>query len=107
MEPRRLERPYIYGHCGKNHPTSQCLPRNPMENRKEGHPDLWCDFDKKWGNHTIEECYDCIRFMRGQMMGGMPNVRQEGERPIPMLDRQPPLLKTTLVRIIGQEEDLN
>ena len=39
-------------------------------------------------------------------MGGMPNVGQEGERPIPMLDRQPPLPKIALVRIIGQEEDL-
>ena len=40
-------------------------------------------------------------------MGGMPNVGQEGERLVPMLDRQPPLPKTTPMRIIGQEEDLN
>ena len=40
-------------------------------------------------------------------MGGMPNVGQEGERPILVLDRQPPLPKTTPVRIIRQDEDLN
>ena len=87
MEPRRLERPYVCGHCGKNHATSQCLPRNPMANRQEGRLALWCDFDKKWGNHTTEECYNRIKFMRGQIMGGMPNVGQEGERLIPVLDR--------------------
>ena len=40
-------------------------------------------------------------------MGGIPNVGQEVERPVPVLDRQPPLPKTTPVRIIGQDEDLN
>ena len=40
-------------------------------------------------------------------MGGMPNVGQEGERPISMLDRQPPLPKTALVKIKGQDEDIN
>ena len=105
MEPRRS---YVCGHCGQNHPTSQCLLRNPMANRQEGHPALWCDFDKKWGNYTTEEFYNHIKFMRGlAMMGGMPNVGQEGERPISVLDRQPPLPKATPMRIIGQEEDLN
>ena len=45
--------------------------------------------------------------MRGQLMGGMPNVGQEGKRPLRVLDRQPPLPKIALVRIIGQDEDLN
>ena len=40
-------------------------------------------------------------------MGGMPNVGQEGERPVLVLDRQPPLPKTAPVGIIGQDEDLN
>ena len=78
-----------------------------MANRQEGHPALWCDFDKKWKNHTTKEFYNCIRFMIDQMMGGMPNVGQEGERSIHVLDRQPPLPKTTPMRIIGQEEELN
>ena len=78
-----------------------------MANRQEGCLALWCDFDKKWDNHTMEECYNCIRFMRGQMMGRVPNVGQEGERPILVLDRQPPLPKNTPMRIIGKEEDLN
>ena len=58
-----------------------------MANRQEGRLALWYDFDKKWGNHMIEECYNRIRFMRGQMMGGMPNLGQEGKRHVPMLDR--------------------
>ena len=45
--------------------------------------------------------------MRGQMMGGMPNVGQDGERPVPVLDRQPPLPKIAPMRIIRQDEDLN
>ena len=45
--------------------------------------------------------------MRGQMMGGMPNVGQEGERPLPVLAREPPLSKCNPMRIIGQDEDLN
>ena len=40
-------------------------------------------------------------------MGGMPNVGQEGERPVPVLDRKPPLPKTASVRIIGHKEDIN
>ena len=54
-----------------------------------------------------EECYNHIKFMRGQMMGGMPNVGQEVERPVLVLDRQPPLPKIAPVRIIGQDEDMN
>ena len=45
-----------------------------MVNRQEVYPTLWCDFEKKWGNHMTEEYYNRIRFMRGQMMGGMTNV---------------------------------
>ena len=35
--PREIKprRPYVCGHCGKNHPTYQCLPRNPMANSQE------------------------------------------------------------------------
>ena len=40
-------------------------------------------------------------------MGGFPNVGQEVERPIPVMDRQPQLPKIAPVRIIGQDEDLN
>ena len=68
-------------------------------------PLLWCDFDKKWGNHTTEECYNWIRFMRRQMMGGLPHIAQEGERPSPVLERQPPLPKTTPVRLVEHDDD--
>ena len=42
----------------------------PIVARLDGHLALWCDFDKKWGKHIAEECYNCIRFMRTQQMGG-------------------------------------
>ena len=64
MQPR-IVTSYVCRQCGKNHPTSQFLSRNPMVNRQEGRPTLWCDFDKKWGNHTTKESYNCIGFMRG------------------------------------------
>ena len=51
-EPRRVERPYICGNCGGNHPTSQCLPRAPGVPRQELRPSLWCDFDKN-GESTL------------------------------------------------------
>ena len=38
-------------------------------------------------------------------MGGVPNVVLEGERPMPVLERQPPLPRTSLVRLVAQEGD--
>ena len=38
-------------------------------------------------------------------MGGMPNVTQEGKRPMPMLERQPPLPKATPMRLVVHEDD--
>lgn len=80
-KPSRVDKPYVCGNCGGNHPTSQCLPRAFGVPRLETHPSLWCDFDKKWGNHTTKECYNQIRLMRGQMMGGVPHMVPKGERP--------------------------
>ena len=90
---------------GKIYPTSQYLSMNPMVNRPKEQPTLWCDFDKKWDNHMIEECYNCIQFMRGQAMGGMPKVTTKGERPMPMLEKQPPLPRIAPVRLVAQEDD--
>lgn len=104
-EPRRVDRPYVCGNCGGNHPTSQCLPRAPGVPKLELHPLLWCDFDKKWGNHTTEECYNRTSIMRGQMMGKLPHAVQEGERPSPILERQSPLPKTTLVRLVEHDDE--
>ena len=64
MDPQRMDRP------------------GPTIAKLDGHLALWCDFDKKWGNHTTEECYNCIRFMRNQHMGGnVQNYAPTGERP--------------------------
>ena len=79
---RRPDRQFVCGQCGGNHPTSQCLPK-PTYQKPEGRPALWCEFDKRWGNHTTEECYNCIRFMREQAINqGNPRV---GELPKPVL----------------------
>ena len=42
----------------------------PVVARPDGRLALWCNFEKKWGNHMREECYNHIRFMRNQQMGG-------------------------------------
>ena len=59
----------------------------PAIARPNGCLALWCNFNKKWGNHMIEEWYNCIRFMRSQQMGG--NVQKfapASEKPLPVLD---------------------
>ena len=38
-------------------------------------------------------------------MGGLPHKTQEGERPSLVLERQPPLPKTTLVRLVEHDDD--
>ena len=55
----------------------------------------------------IEECYNYIKFMRGQMMGGMPNVEQEGERPLPILDAQPYFPNAAPLRLVKHEDEDN
>ena len=109
LEPRRMERHYVCGSCGGNHPTNQCLPKvqGPAVLRPDGRPAIWCDFDKKWGNHTTEECFNRIRFMRQQAMGGGHMMGNEGERPILVLNRQPPLPEAAPLRILGHEEEIN
>ena len=55
---RCMDRPYICGVCGKNHPTSQCIPKIQGCARLETQIALWCDFHKKWGKYLIENfCY--------------------------------------------------
>ena len=90
MDPQRMDRP------------------GPAVARPDGRPALWCDFDKKWGNHTIEECYNRIRFLRNQQMGGnMPNYALAGERPLPVLDAQPPLPNAAPIRLVEHEDEDN
>ena len=80
----------------------------PANSRLDGCLSIWCEFDKKWGNHTTQECYNCIRFMRNQQMGGnIQNFALAGERPLPVLDAQPPLPNAALVRLVEHEEDDN
>ncbi len=98
---RRSDRQFVCGQCGGNHPTSQCLPK-PNYQKPEGRPALWCEFDKRWGNHRTEECYNRIRFMREHAMNqGNPRV---GELPKPVLDRQPAPSRAA-VRLFSPEEE--
>ena len=100
-EQRMIDQPYVCGNCGGKHPTSQCLPRAQGVNRPEAQTAQWCDFHQRWGNHTTENCYDRMRQVRGQAIGNAANVGLEGDRTLPVLDRQPPLPKMAPVRIIG------
>ena len=70
--------------------------------------DLWCNFDKKLGNHTTKESYNCIEFMRDQqMIGGMQNFALVGERPLLVLDTQPPLPNAAPMRLVKHENEDN
>ena len=52
-----------YGMPKLINPQRMDRPR-PIISRRDGRVALWCEYDIKWGNHTIEECYNYIRFMR-------------------------------------------
>ncbi|MCO5567204.1 hypothetical protein L7F22_020892 [Adiantum nelumboides] len=83
---RKIMKPYICGVCGGDHPTSQCLPKNPGPIRQEPQLSLWCDFHKRWGNHATENCYNRMHQMREQAMGNAFRAGMEGEKPAPVSD---------------------
>ena len=58
---RQVDWPYICGICGKNHPTGHCAPKNQGMVRQEPQQALWCNFHKRWGNHSIENCFNRIQ----------------------------------------------
>ena len=58
--------------CEGDHPTSQCLPRQNPQPYKAPRTDKWCDFENKWTNHEIVECYHRIRYLREQGMAQQP-----------------------------------
>ncbi|MCO5548855.1 hypothetical protein L7F22_002317 [Adiantum nelumboides] len=103
----KIMRPYICGICGGDHPTSQCLPKDPRQIKQDPQLALWCDFHKRWSNHATKNCYNRIHHMREQAMGNAFRVGMEGEKPAPVLDRQPPLPNAAPVRLLNWEDDLN
>ena len=107
VKNRRLDRPYICGTCGKNHPTSQCIPKNQGGIRPEPQMALWCDFHKRWENHSTENHFNQIQHMQEQALVNDTQVQMDRDKAIPILERQPPLPKTTLVRIVNQDEVYN
>ena len=52
---RQMDQLYICGVCGKNHPTLQCLPKNQGGVRPKFQLALWCDFHKRWENHSTDK----------------------------------------------------
>ena len=60
---RRVKRPYICGICGKNHPTGQCTPKNQWMVRQEPQQTSWCNFHKRWGNHSTKNCFNRIQHL--------------------------------------------
>ena len=80
----------------------------PAVAKPNGRLALWYDLDKKWGNQTTEECYNRIRFLKNQQMGGnVPNYALAGERPLPILDAQPPLPNAGPIRLFEHEDEDN
>ena len=57
---RQEDRPYICGICGGNHSTGQCAPKNQGVVRQELQQAMWCDFHKRWGNHSTKNCFNRI-----------------------------------------------
>ena len=60
---RREDRPYACGICGGNHPTGQCAPKNQGLVKQEPQQAMWCDFHKRWGNHSTENCFIIIQHL--------------------------------------------
>ena len=75
--------------------------------RQEPQQAMWCDFHKRWGNHSTENCFNKIQHLQGQALANAPRVQVDGDKAIPVLDRQPPLQKTTPVRMVNHDETCN
>ena len=54
---------------------------------------------------AMEECFNQIHYMIGQAMGGMPNIKLEGERLVLVLERQSPLSNASPSRLVAHMED--
>ena len=120
---RPPQRQYRCELCGGDHPTSQCLPKQNIQNVKPPRTDKWCDFEQKWTNHESQECYHRIRYLREQGMAqqpmgapqpqyyqrvGNPRFVAPGvERAQPVLGNQPPLPGTAPVRFLLPDETIS
>ena len=71
---RQEDRPYACGICGKNHPTGQCAPKNQGLVRQEPQQAMWCNFHKRWGNHSIKKYFNRIQHLQGQALENAPRV---------------------------------
>ena len=75
--------------------------------RQEPQQAMWCDFHKRWGNHSTKNFFNRIQHLQGQALANAPRVQVDGDKAFPVLDRQPPLPKTTPVRMVSHDETCN
>ena len=65
---QRVDRPYICVICGGNHPMGHDAPKNQGMVRQEPQQALRCNFHKRWGNHSIENCFNRIQHLQEQAL---------------------------------------
>ena len=94
-------------HLWKKPPTSQCVPKNQGLVRQEPQQASWCNFHKRWGNHSTKKDFNRIQHLQEQALANAPRDQMDGDQAIPVLDRQPPLPKTTPVRIVNHDKMYN
>ena len=99
-----MDWPYIRGICGGNHPTGHCAPKNQGMVRQEPQQALWCNFHKRWGNHSTKNYFNRIQHLQEQALANAPRAQMDGDKAIPVLDRQPPLPKIAPVRIVNHDK---
>ena len=106
------------GNCAGDHPTSHCMLKPQNLSQQQPRMDKWCDFEQKWTNHDTQDCWHRIIFMREQRLTQMPNYGNlkgfsnpnfpmGGERAMPILGQQPPLLGNVDVWLVHIDEEQN
>ena len=60
-----------------------------------------------WGNHSTENSFNRIQHLQKQALANAPRAQMDEDKAIPILDRQPPLPKTTPVRIMNHDKTYN
>lgn len=66
----------------------------PLQRPIEPWVDNWCEFEQKWTNHEMKECYHWIRYLREQGFTQQPmGAQPEPEQVQPVLGNQPPYVR--------------
>ena len=43
---------------------------------------LWCDFHKRWENHSTENCFKRIQHIQEKAIGNAPQAQMDGDKAI-------------------------